>query len=352
MIYREAGEYKTNYRADQQIFPIRQDRWVMFALLMMSIFVVPFVAGEYWLTAVIIPTLALSLVAIGLNILTGYCGQLSVGAAAFMMIGAFFTYNFLVRLPWIPFPISIVLSGLIAGLAGLLIGLPSLRVKGFYMVVVTFLAHFFFTWLFNTVKWFKGYRMEGEINTAPLKLFGFVLDTPQSQYLFTLSFVIVLTFLAKNMMRCEIGRRMMAIRDMEVAARAMGIPVARTKLTAFAISSFYCGVGGSLFIFCYLRLLDTKPFSLEIAFSVLFMIIVGGLGSILGSFLGTAFIFLLPIFLNSMFGRFVAGAAELQNVSKMIFGGVVVLILIIEPKGIANIWVKIKARLRHWPFAY
>ncbi len=147
----------------------------MFALLLVALLVVPVVTGEYWLTAVITPTLALSLVAIGLNILTGYCGQLSVGASAFMAIGAFFTYNFVVRTPWIPVPISIVLSGLIAGFVGILVGLPSIRVKGFYMVVVTFLAHFFVSWFFNSVKWFKGYRMEGEINTASLKLLSTVL---------------------------------------------------------------------------------------------------------------------------------------------------------------------------------
>ena len=194
--------------------------------------------------------------------------------------------------------------------------------------------------------------MEGEINTAPLTLFGFAFDTRVEQYLLTLTFVIVLTILAKNMIRSTIGRQMMAVRDMEIAARAMGIPVAWTKLRAFAISSFYCGVGGSLFIFCYLKLLDTKPFSLELAFNVLFMIIVGGLGSILGSFLGAGFIFLLPIFLNSMFGKYVIGASEMQNASKMIFGMLVVLILIVEPKGLANIWMKIKERFRNWPFAY
>jgi branched-chain amino acid transport system permease protein len=352
MIYREIGQYKTSYSADQQIFPIRQERWLFYAIMLVLVFVLPFVASQYWLIAILIPTMALSLVALGLNIVTGYCGQLSLGSAAFMAIGGFMTYNLTTRLPWIPFPISIILAGIIAGLAGVIIGLPSMRIKGFYMIVVTLMAQFFLVWLFDNVKWFKQNNPQGEIGVPPFQIFGYFFNSPISLYFVTLSFVIVLTILAKNMMRSATGRRMMAVRDMEVAAEVMGIRVMRTKLLAFAISGFYCAVGGTLYVYCYVKLLDTRITSLDLAFEVMFMIIVGGLGTISGAFIGAAFIFLLPIWLNVVLGKYGLNPAEIQNVAKVIFGTIVVYVLIKEPKGLASIWTRIREKLRSWPFAY
>ncbi len=352
MLYREIGQFKTSYSADQQIFTMRQDRWAIVILLLAAFFVIPFIANDYWFVAILIPMLTLSLAAIGLNILTGYCGQLSLGASAFMSVGGFATYNLVIRLPEIPFPISILLGGVIAGFVGVLFGLPSLRIKGFYLVVSTLMAHFFVQWLFDTYQWFKNYNPQGEIKPPPFKLYGFVFDTPVSQYMLTLVFVVVLAFLAKNMMRSNLGRRMMAVRDMEVAAAVMGVPVKRTKLLAFLISSFYCGIAGALFAFCYLQLLDTKTFSLELAFSIVFMIVVGGLSTILGSFIGAAFVFLLPIWMNATFGKYGIDPSQIQNISKVIIGALIIIIMIVEPNGLARIWIRIKEKLKNWPTPY
>ncbi|MFO0753131.1 MAG: branched-chain amino acid ABC transporter permease [Thermodesulfovibrionales bacterium] len=352
MFYREIGQYKTSYAADQQVFAIRQDRLIIAVLLLAAIFLIPYIANDYWLIAVLIPTLSLALAALGLNILTGYCGQLSLGTAAFMSIGGFATYNLVMRIPEIPFPISMILSGVVAGLAGVLVGLPSLRIKGFYLVVSTLAAHFFVQWLFDTVKWFKRNNPQGEVKPPPFKIFDYVFTSPESLYLLALVFVIILTVLAKNMMRSTTGRRMMAVRDMEVAASVMGISIGRTKLLAFAISSFYCGIAGSLYVNCYMHLLDTKTYSIELAFATVFMVVVGGMGTIMGAFIGAAFIFLLPIWMNATFGKYGIDPSQIQNISKMIFGTLVILLLIVEPNGLARLWMRAKDKLRKWPFPY
>lgn len=352
MLYREVGQLKTSYAADQQIFPIRQDRLVVIALLIVAFSVVPYVANDYWLSAILIPTLALSLAALGLNILTGYCGQLSLGTAAFMSVGGFATFNLVTRLPEIPFPISLLLAGGIAGVVGVIVGLPSLRIKGFYLVVSTLAAHFFVQWLFDNVKWFKQNNPQGEIKPPPLELWGFVFNTPVRLYLLALVFVVSLAFLAKNMMRRSTGRRMMAVRDMDLAAAVMGVPIARTKLLAFAISGFYCGIAGALYVYCYLQLLDTKTYGLELAFSVMFMIIVGGMGTIAGSFIGAIIIFLVPIWMNTTFSRYGIDPSQIQNIAKIIFGTFVIFLLIVEPNGITRLWATIREKLRNWPFPY
>src|SRR6267154_2306352 len=283
MFYREAGQFKTTYAADQQLFPIRQDRIGM-AILLAVVFVgvplaaaTPAIAGaidfNYWFSGVLIPFLIFSLAALGLNILTGYAGQLSLGTAAFMAVGAFAAYNFELRVPGIPMLVSFILAGVVAAVVGIVFGLPSLRIKGFYLAVAT-------------------------ITAQKLVVFGFAVDTPVKRYLLVLAIVSVMALAAKNMVRSSIGRAWMAVRDMDVAAEVVGIPMMKTKLLAFAISSFYCGVAGALYAFAYLGTVEPAGFELDLSFRILFMIIVGGVGSILGSFLGAAFIVLLPIFMD------------------------------------------------------
>ena len=240
----------------------------------------------------------------------------------------------------------------VAAAVGVIVGLPSLRIKGFYLVVSTLAAHFFVQWLFDNVKWFKQNNPQGEIKPPPLELYGFVFNTPVRLYLLALVFVVLLAFLAKNMMRRSTGRRMMAVRDMDLAAAVSGVPIARTKLLAFGMSAFYCGIAGALYVYCYLQLLDTKTYSLELAFSIMFMIIVGGMGTIIGSFIGTALVFLLPIWMNSTFSRYGVDPSQIQNVAKMIFGSLVIILLIVEPNCVTRLWSKAREKLRNWPFPY
>ena len=357
MLYREAGQLKTSYAADQMIFPILQDR-IFVILVVVAAYLVPFIANEYWLQAVLIPFLILALAAIGLNILTGYAGQLSLGTGGFMAVGGYMTYKITTAFPDLNVLIAVLMAGLIAALVGLVFGIPSLRIKGFYLAVATLAAQFFILWLFNKVGWFVNYSPSGTITAPPRTLLGIMVTGPEAtaptRYLVVLTFVALFALVAKNLVRGRIGRSWMAIRDMDIAAEIIGIRPYQTKLLAFAISSFYCGVAGGLYVFCYLGSAETEAFNIFLSFNVLFMIIIGGLGSILGSFLGAAFITMVPIFLTNappLIG--LSMPIDLQkHIEVMTFGGLIIFFLIVEPHGIARLWQIAKEKLRLWPFPY
>ena len=358
MFYREAGQFKTTYAADQALLPIRQDRYAMLVILAIAFVGVPMFAGDYWLTAILIPFLVFSLATLGLNILTGYAGQLSLGSAAFMAVGAVAAYNFQLRIPGMPILLSFVLGGVTAALVGIVFGLPSLRIKGFYLAVATLAAQFFSPWLVTKVGWFSNYSASGVISAQPIEILGVPFDTPLRKYLLVLAIVALLALLAKNMVRSAIGRAWMAVRDMDVAAEVIGIRILRTKLTAFAVSSFYCGVAGALYAFAYLGNVEPDGFNLDLSFRILFMVIIGGVGSILGSFLGAAFITLTPIFLEVVLAELNAafnlnldpGVTSMAQL--LVFGGLIIFFLIVEPHGLARLWQIAKEKLRLWPFPY
>ena len=358
MFYREAGQFKTTYAADQALFPIRQDRYAMLAILAIAFVAIPLFSSNYWLTALLIPFLVFSLASLGLNILTGYAGQLSLGTAAFMAVGAVAAYNFQLRIPGMPILLSFVLGGGTAALVGILFGLPSLRIKGFYLAVATLAAQFFIPWLVTKVGWFSNYSASGVITAQPIVIFGQALDTPQEKYLLVLCIVALLALLAKNLVRSRIGRAWMAVRDMDVAAEVIGIRILRTKLIAFAVSSFYCGVAGALYAFAYLGSVEPDGFNLDLSFRILFMVIVGGVGSILGSFLGAAFITLMPILLDVLLtaGSHAFNLNLEPGVTSMmqllVFGALIIFFLIVEPHGLARLWQITKEKLRLWPFPY
>ena len=358
MLYREAGQFKTTYKADSQIFPILQDRVGMMILLSVTAIGVPLFASEYWINAILIPFLIFSLAALGLNFLTGYAGQLSLGSAAFMAVGAFATYNFQLRIEGIPFFLSFILGGLSAASVGILFGLPSLRIKGFYLAVATLAAQFFVVWCLTKFPWFSNNSSSGVISAQTLTIFGFAFDTPISKYLLVLFIVAGLALLGKNLVRSSTGRAWMAVRDMDVAAEVIGIPLMKTKLMAFAISSFYCGIAGALYAYCYLGTVEPDGFSLELSFKILFMVIIGGVGSILGNFLGAGFILLLPIFLDivlpfiSKLLHLPLSNATISYIQLMVFGALIIFFLIVEPHGLARLWQIGKEKLRLWPFPH
>jgi branched-chain amino acid transport system permease protein len=358
MLYREAGQFRSTYAEDQQIFPIRQDRIAMAALLVVAFVAVPLFGDQYWLSAILTPFLILALAALGLNILTGYAGQLSLGTAAFMGIGAFMAYNAMLRVPHMPILGGFIVGGLSAAAVGIVFGLPSLRIKGFYLAVATLACQFFVLWALNRVGWFSNYSSSGVITAQQIQLFGYPIVTPEAKYLLTLGVVVAMALAAKNLMRSETGRAFMAVRDMDVAASVIGIPMMKTKLLAFAISSFYCGVAGALYAYTYLGTVEPEAFTLDLSFRVLFMIIIGGVGSILGSFLGAAFITLFPIFLN-LASKWLEKAlgmemshAVVSNTEAIIFGGLIIFFLIVEPNGLARLWQITKEKLRLWPFPH
>jgi branched-chain amino acid transport system permease protein len=358
MIYRENGQFKTSYRADQQIFPIAQDRVVIGLLVAFAIVGVPLLADEYLFRAILIPFLIMSLAAVGLNILVGYCGQISLGTGAFMAVGAYMAYNAFVRIDGMPVVVAILIGGFCAMLAGILFGIPSLRIKGLYLAVATLAAQFFFDWAFLRIKWFTNDSTSGTVSVADLSLFGVRIDSPVGKYYFCLAFVLVFALIAKNLVRGHIGREWMAMRDMDVAASVIGIRPVYAKLTAFAVSSFFVGVAGALWGFVHLGSWEPLAFNIDRSFQLLFMVIIGGLGSIMGSFFGAAFIVVLPIFLNqalpalgSVFGIEIS-TALISHTELMIFGGLIVFFLIVEPHGLARLWSIAKEKLRLWPFPH
>ncbi|MDP2032565.1 MAG: branched-chain amino acid ABC transporter permease [Polaromonas sp.] len=358
MFYRENGQFKTSYRADQQIFPILQDRIAIALLLAIAFVAVPLLASDYLFRAILIPFVIMSLAALGVNILVGYCGQISLGSGAFMAVGAYGAYNIFVRIPGMPLVPALILGGLCATFFGILFGLPSLRVKGLYLAVATLAAQFFADWMFLRIKWFTLDTPSGSVSVSNLQVFGMPIESAVSRYLFCLCILAVIALLAKNLVRSAIGREWMAIRDMDVAAAVIGIRPMYAKLSAFAVSSFIIGVAGALWAFVYLGAWEPAAFSVDQSFRLLFMVIIGGLGSIMGSFFGAAFIVVLPIALNQflpvllgLFGIEIS-TAGVSHAELMIFGGLIVWFLIVEPHGLAKLWSVGKQKMRLWPFPH
>jgi len=359
MFYREVGDLKTSYRADQAYLTITQERYVAFALLGFMFLVVPFIASDYWLNTILTPILIASLAAVGLNILTGYSGLVSLGTGGFVGVGAFACYKLATYFPDVNIVVHFFLSGFFAAAIGTIIGIPSLRIKGFYLAVTTLASQFFLEWAFGRIGWLYNYNDSGAIDSLNRSLFGMPLTEPYGaawfQYLVVLTIVTVLTVIAINLVRGRIGRSWMAIRDMDIAAELIGVRPLPTKLLAFAISSYYCGVAGALLVFMHLGSAEVESFDIQNAsFPVLYMIIIGGLGSIPGSFLGAAFIVTLPTVISSVPRALELdiNSATVEHIRFMIVGALIIFFLIVEPRGLARLWQIAREKLRLWPFPH
>ncbi|MFL5332962.1 MAG: branched-chain amino acid ABC transporter permease [Geminicoccaceae bacterium] len=358
MIYRETGQYKTSYAADEAVFPLLLDRIGMVVIAGIAAVVIPFLGSDFFITAVMIPFLVFALATIGLNLLTGYAGQLSLGTGGFMGVGAYACYKLATLFPGTNILILMLASGLFAAAFGVLFGLPSLRIKGFYLVVATLAAQFFLEWCFIRIGWLYNYNASGAIEVPTRTVLGVVVTgpnaTPLARYFALLAIVALLAWMASNLVRGRIGRAWMMVRDMDIAAELMGIRLLRTKLLAFAVSSFYCGVAGAAMVFLWLGAAEASSFGTNVSFQVLFMVVIGGAGSLLGSFMGAAFIWILPIVIRAVpqsLGLAIA-AERVEQVSLMLVGGLIILVLILEPHGMARLWQIAKQRLRTWPFPY
>ncbi|ANL42793.1 MULTISPECIES: branched-chain amino acid ABC transporter permease [Rhizobium] len=310
--------------------------------------VVPFIGSTYLFEAILLPFLALSLAGVGLNLLTGYAGQVSLGSAAFMAVGAFAAYNFNLRVDGLPLIVSILLAGLSAAVIGIVFGLPSLRLKGFYLAVSTLAAQFFVQWALTKFSWFSNDSASGVIDAPALTLAGLEFTGPVGRYLFSLTVVVMLTFLAHRLTTSQTGRNFIAVRDNETAARIIGVPVLKTKLLAFAISSFIIAVAGALWAFAYLRTVEPAGFNLDRSFQILFIIIIGGLASTRGAFLGAALIVVFPLLLSRL-GSFLLGdlfdSGVLDMSQRIVLGALIILFLILEPDGLSSLWDNIRRRL-------
>ena len=385
MFYREAGEYKTSYSADNATFPIAFDFWRFWVIMVFAAVVVPILlamypaSGGYWTNAVFIPFFVFSMAALGLNILTGYCGQVSLGTGGFMCVGAYscyklitgldiwiptgivdgeWVYSLLIQLPQMNVVFAILFSGLITAGVGILFGLPSLRIKGFYLAVATLAAQFFLPWLFNKWEWSFNYSATGQITAPDQFVAGVAVGGPSPEpwasYLVCFCIVFVFGWVARNLVRGRIGRSWMAIRDMDIAAEIIGVNPLLTKLSAFAVSSFYVGMAGAMYFAIWKGAAEgTEAFTIIVSFEVLFMIIIGGLGSIFGTYIGAAFIVLLPVFFKNVLVGMLGWPTDIAELTRIVLlGTLIVVFLIAEPHGIAALWRTLKEKLRLWPFPH
>jgi len=358
MLYREAGQYKTNYAADVAVFPLREDRIGLAVILAVAFVVLPLTANEFMLQAVLIPFLVFSLASIGLNILTGYTGLVSLGTGAFMGVGAYACYKLTTFFPGLNIIVLAIGSGFFSAAVGALFGLPSLRIKGFYLAVATLAAQFFLSWCFIRVPWLFNNNVSGAIEVPSRYVFGVPVTgataTPLTRYFVVLSIAVLMTWIASNLVHGRIGRMWMAVRDMDLAAELIGIRLLPTKLLAFAVSSFYCGVAGALLVFFWYGGAESAVFDVNQSFFILFMVIVGGLGSLTGSFFGAALIFILPIALRVLSPAIglPLHPSTVEQLQFMIVGALIIFFLIVEPAGLARLWQIGKQKLRVWPFPY
>ncbi|WFU85656.1 branched-chain amino acid ABC transporter permease [Bradyrhizobium sp. CIAT3101] len=310
--------------------------------------VIPFAGSDYLLDAVLTPFLALALAALGLNLLTGYAGQVSLGSAAFLAVGAYAAHNFNLRVPELPILVSLVAAGLVAAAVGMVFGLPSLRLRGFYLAVSTLAAQFFVQWALTKFGWFSNDSPSGVIDAPPLVVGGITFSGAVGRYLFSLTVVVISTLLAIRLLRSQIGRNFIALRDHETAAKVIGVPLLRTKLLAFGVSSFIIGIAGVLWAFAYLRTVEPAGFNLDRSFQILFIIIIGGLASIRGAFLGAAFMVAFPLLLSrlgaGLLGNiFDSGVLEMSQ--RIVIGALIIGLLIAEPRGLIALVDRLTERI-------
>jgi len=358
MFYREVGQFKTTYAADMAVFPIRQDRIGILAMLGFAAIGIPLVANDFVLTSIMIPGLVFTLATIGLNVLTGYAGQISLGTGAFMGVGAYAAFKLASAFPGINIVVWVLVSGVFSAGVGVVFGLPSLRIKGLYLAVTTLAAQFFLDWCFVRVGWLTDHSSSGAIEAARRTLFGISITgpeaTPLARYFVVLALVVFLTWVVSNLVHGRIGRTWMMVRDMDIAAELMGVRLLPAKLLAFAVSSYLAGVAGAMMVFFWLGAAEPSAFGISLSFQVLFMVIIGGLGSLIGSWFGAAFIWALPVvikFAPNLFGLQIQ-SSTVEHVNSMIVGALIIFFLIVEPHGLARLWAVGKQKLRVWPFPW
>jgi branched-chain amino acid transport system permease protein len=355
MIHRECGVLKTTYEADMALYPLPIARYTVAAIAVLFFLVIPLSLHEYYLSIANLVWISI-IGALGLNILVGYTGQVSIGHGAFMSVGAYTAANFATRLDagW---PINLLAGGLMAALIGGIVGIPSLRIKGLYLAIATLAGQLIIEWTINHVTFISG-GVQASIEVARPRVGSYVLSSQRDMYFFLLFFVVLAVVGTMNLMRSRVGRAFIAIRDRDIAAEIIGINIFRYKLLAFAVSSFYAGVTGVLYTY-YLGIANYEQFQIGVSIDYLAMIIIGGLGSVLGSIFGAAFVTLLPIVIRyamEAFGTLFFTQATIHNLIPALrlglFGVLIIVFLVLEPEGLNRLWRNIRSYFRVWPFAY
>lgn len=344
------GTYNYSYAKDMAILRTKT-HWALLIALLILVFTAPLYWDNYLLGVANLIGITL-IAAVGLNILLGYCGQLSIGHAGFIAVGAY-TAAILTNTFELPFLVGLICAGLMAGLVGLIFGIPSLKVKGFYLGIATIAAQFIIIWFINHLSITGGFT---GIAVPYASIGGFVFDTEASQFYLIMTIAVICVFFAKNLARTRIGRAFVAIRDNDLAAEVMGINLFYYKLLAFFIGCFLAGIAGSLLAH-WIGFMNAEQFSIAESILYIGMVIIGGMGTALGPILGVIFVrllqqgmmFVAPM-LESAFPALPAGFAS--GIAPMLFGVVIILFLILEPRGLAHRWMLFKAAYRLWPFSY
>ena len=344
------GDFRQSYAEDMSLFESPLPR-VLLAGLVVFLLVLPRFASAYWLD--VLNRIFIAIIgAVGLNVVTGYTGLISLGSAAFLAVGGFTTAA-LAGKAGLPFVVVVPLSGLLTALVGLVFGIPSLRLKGLYLAVATLAAHYIVE--FTVTHWEHVTGGVNGISVPAAQFAGLVLDDDRKLYFLIFPLMVVLLFFTKNVFRTKVGKAFVAIRDQDISAEVMGVDVFRYKLLSFALSSFLIGVAGSLLAY-QARIISPENFPITLAIDYLGMIIIGGLGSILGSIYGAIFITLLPELLrlatDALGNNWPALAIIVAPIKLGVFGLVVILFLIFEPDGMAARWQHIKAYWKLYPFSY
>jgi len=346
-----AGTRNYSYAQDMAIFRTKT-HWALLIALLFFLCTAPLWFGNYWLS--VVNLIGITIIAVtGLNILTGYCGQLSIGQAGFMAVGAY-TSAILTGKYGQPFLIGLLAAGIVAGLVGMLFGIPSLRVKGFYLAISTIAAQFIIIWVIS--HWTALTGGFSGLEVKPASIGGMVFRSQASEFYLILIVTIIAIYLAKNIARTRTGRAFVAIRDNDLAAEAMGVNLFRYKLMAFFIGCFFAGIAGSLLAHISLTISpDYFPFMDSVLF--IGMIIVGGLGTTVGPIFGAVFIRLLDVLVTKLSPTLQSAFPSLppgftSGIAPMLFGLAIVLFLVFEPRGMAHRWQLFKSAYRMWPFSY
>ena len=358
MFNRECGVFKKNYKSDMALFPLPLTFWTVAVIAVIFILIVPLAVNDYYLSLLNLVLIA-TVGALGLNLLMGYCGQISIGHAAFAMVGAYAAAHGVTTFH-MPFWLGIIFAGTVAALWGTMFGIPSLRVKGLYLAIATWAAQLITEWIMIHVTPISG-GAESAKGVPEIHFGSWIVESQRDYYYLNLIIMIIALVVAMNIVRSSVGRAFIAIRDRDIAAEALGINLFRYKLLAFAIASFYAGVAGAMYAYYY-RIATYEAFDLVLSIDFLAMIIIGGLGSIVGSIFGAAFITLMNPALRGIMDRlavFWTSGGELSQVMTIftqvriiLFGALIIVFLILEPEGLNKLWRNVKAYFRVWPFSY
>jgi branched-chain amino acid transport system permease protein len=354
MFYRRAGIFHTTYAADRSLFPIPFERGAM-ALVLLLALAAPWVLSSLAITSYVRPWLIWTSAVLGLNLILGWAGQFHFGYAAIMGIGAYASVH--ATRHGVPWEIAVILGGLTATVVGVVFAFAALRVKGLYLALSTLALQFVMDWVISHVPAISG-GVSATLQAPPMKLLGQAITSEAGTYYVVLAWTVLVAIFMLNMRRSALGRALVAVREKDYAAAVIGVQSFYYKLVAFATSAFIGGVSGAILVFGFYKAVTPEQFAVNVSIELLAMVIVGGLGSIIGSFFGTAFILLLPSQMNQLiawiarsFGMNI-GVEALAHIPNMVYGAAIIAVLLIEPMGLGKLYGNVRNYLLVWPFGY